>query len=368
MSRKYQPGQLAKYLAEPTRWHPATRMPSFELSAAEQQALTDYLLDARGRVGEESRGGAGKLEEFRGGDAARGRQAFATLGCARCHAVERPEREGELVGRSAVVAIKDSNRGCLADEPQRVRFAVSEEERAALRQFVSQKNQVVPPVGDAAEHFVARLRCTACHQRDHRSADLRVIIAEESERGLVPEALPNLTFAGDRLRASWLEQQFLGTAHKEPLGRARPWLKARMPAFPAYASVLAAGMASQHGRLPEGNTAEATRSLDKELAEVGRRLTFAQSGLDCRQCHAVGQEQPTGDAGTRIAPGINFSLVNRRLNDDFFSRFVTNPPRYDVTTKMPRLVPDGRTSKVTDVFDGDAQRQFSAIWEYLRGL
>ncbi|MFM9067158.1 MAG: DUF6797 domain-containing protein [Planctomycetota bacterium] len=383
ISRKYRRDQLLQYLADPTRWYPTTRMPKFDLSVAERQALSDHLLKAD----EPQRGVADRPV----GDVARGRIAFQSLNCGQCHALESGAsgEPGKLepVKLAAPIAIQDPTGGCLAEQPQRVRYRLTATDRAALRVYAGRHRSHAPvgdvgggnapvgdapvgdaPVGDVAEHLVEKLRCTACHQRDHKAADLRLILAEESERGLVPEALPNLTFAGDRLRSSWLLAQFQGTAHEQPLGRARPWLKARMPAFPGYAEVLAAGLAVQHGRSPVALAPSAAQSVDRELAEIGRRLTLSQSGLDCRQCHAVGREQPTGDAGTRIAPGINFSLIHRRLNEDFFPRFVTNPPRYDVTTKMPRLVPDGRTSKVTDLLDGDAQRQFLAIWEYLRGL
>ena len=44
----------------------------------------------------------------------------------------------------------------------------------------------------------------------------------------------------------------------------------------------------------------------------------------------------------------------------------SRPPRYDTNTRMPKLAPDGKKTKVTKFFDGDAQKQFDAIWEYLK--
>ena len=73
----------------------------------------------------------------------------------------------------------------------------------------------------------------------------------------------------------------------------RPWLKARMPAFPAYAEVLAAGLAAQHGILDTGEPNGPTPIPDGP--NIGVRL-IQKDTLDCRQCHAIGNEPPTGDA------------------------------------------------------------------------
>jgi hypothetical protein len=47
---------------------------------------------------------------------------------------------------------------------------------------------------------------------------------------------------------------------------------------------------------------------------------------------------------------------------------VLDPPRYDLGTRMPKLAADGRKTNVTAVMDGDARRQFDAIWQYLQTL
>ena len=79
----------------------------------------------------------------------------------------------------------------------------------------------------------------------------------------------------------------------------------------------------------------------------------------------MGDQQPTGDANTQIALGINFRHVRQRLRHDFYRRFVLDPPRYDIGTKMPKLVTDGRTTKAQTYFAGDASSQFEAIWHYM---
>lgn len=88
--------------------------------------------------------------------------------------------------------------------------------------------------------------------------------------------------------------------------------------------------------------------------------------LDCRQCHPIGSLPPTGDKNTLLAPGINFALTRERIRYDFYRRFTLDPPRYDVSTRMPKLAAEGRTTKVKDILDGDARQQFEAVWHYLQ--
>lgn len=85
---------------------------------------------------------------------------------------------------------------------------------------------------------------------------------------------------------------------------------AHLPSFPAYASIVAHGMAAEHGVRFEEPLPE---KLDPDQFEIGRKLTLQNGGLDCRQCHGVGEEQPRGDASTQIALGINFALTRERL-------------------------------------------------------
>ena len=44
-----------------------------------------------------------------------------------------------------------------------------------------------------------------------------------------------------------------------------------------------------------------------------------------------------------------------------------DPPRIDISTKMPKLSTGGKTS-IRNIADGDAKVQFDAIWQYLNTL
>ena len=105
------------------------------------------------------------------------------------------------------------------------------------------------------------------------------------------------------------------------------------------------------------SSAPPAQPLKQELASLGDLLTRKDGGLDCRSCHGVGRELPTGDDKTKVAPGINFAHTRERMRGEFFHRFVLDPPRYEVTTRMPKLSADGRTTAATSILGGDAPQQ-----------
>jgi hypothetical protein len=137
-----------------------------------------------------------------------------------------------------------------------------------------------------------------------------------------------------------------------------------MPAWPHFAKVLADGLAAQHS-VPLEDVPVTSR--EDHMVHIGEQLTL-QSGLDCRQCHAIGDLQPRGDKDTQIHQGINFSFLRERLRPEAYHRFMLDPPRYDPNTKMIRLSENGLTTKLKEPFDADAHQQFEAVWHYIQSL
>jgi hypothetical protein len=296
------------------------------------------------------------------GDAFRGSDLLARRDCLRCHTTEAGQ-----TGKAAVrgeLPLGKLDRGCLADDavgrgpaPQ---FAWADGERQVVAAYL--RNRGVAPgrvsLGEQSAQLVAELRCQACHNRDGRNGDRLAILDEESETGHIPELLPDLTWAGEKLQTSWLTRLLAGKIEKPT----RVWLKGRMPAFPQHAELLSQGLAAEHGLAPQDETPEMPLA---DLVAQGEKLTFKEN-LDCRQCHAIGKLEAAGDDKTKLAPGINFALVKERLRHDYYRRFVLDPPRFDATTRMVKLAPDGKTTKVTSFYNGDAAKQFEAIWNYIQ--
>src|SRR5262249_11849703 len=104
---------------------------------------------------------------------------------------------------------------------------------------------------------------------------------------------------------------------------------------------------------------------DAKLIEIGKQLTTKERGFDCRQCHAQGPEVLKLD---NRAQGVGFSYIAPRLRDEFYARWILDPLRIDPGTKMPRFSPDRATTPVKPFLEGDARRQFEAIWHYLESV
>jgi mono/diheme cytochrome c family protein len=350
VNAKYSRDGLVDYLG---RGH----TPAYKLSLTERASLAAYLHEA-------AKGSLQKPEKDLVGNAFRGSDLLAKRDCLRCHSTE-----GDRTGKAAIrgeLPLEKLDRGCLADDaaargtaPQ---FAWADGERQAVAAYL--RNRDVAPahvsLGERSAQLVAELRCQACHNRDGRNGDRLAILDEESETGYIPELLPDLTWAGEKLQTSWLTQLLAGKIEKPT----RVWLKGRMPAFPQHAELLSQGLAAEHGLAPQDETPEMPLA---DLVAQGEKLTFKEN-LDCRQCHAIGKLEAAGDDKTRLAPGINFALVKERLRHDYYRRFVLDPPRFDATTRMVKLAPDGKTTKVTSFYDGDAAKQFEAIWNYIQSV
>lgn len=344
VAHKWRPNALASYLRAPQHVDPAAAMPDFALSEAEAAALAAFLLR--------------EVEPMPAppeGDAARGAELVERLGCAACHAL--PEANAPQAPPWSELRPREAADDLCGGPP---RYPTSE---LPLAELLAVRADV--PWFEAAEAAVASLRCAACHARDadtdawsRHAGEVADLLPprDPAHAGLEPSR-PSLTWAGEKLTASWLRGLLTGTHGK----RARPWLAARMPAFPAHAEVLTRGLACAHGVPLES---EAPAPAD-ELAPIGADLVSAEKGFACVACHGVAGKPPLQVFEVQ---GIDFALAAQRLRYDFFQRWMHNPQRIDPSSKMPRYVdPRGKTAFVT-VFGGDAQQQFAAMWAWFATL
>ncbi|HTN03245.1 MAG TPA: c-type cytochrome, partial [Planctomycetaceae bacterium] len=226
VSASFSEHALQAYLLNPQTHYTLNPMPRFPLSSAEAADLVAYL-----RAESEGKFIALNLPA---GDVERGKQAFfgATRNCFGCHSTiaDRPPLP------VAMAKFKDFTRGCLAptaelrgDAPD---FGLTEWERTAVSESVPPESlgalfaTVVANPSLGSRRLVRELNCRACHSRDGQRSPRAEILADESDRGVVAEVLPDLTWAGEKLRPEWTARLLNG----ELAERTRPWLKARMPA------------------------------------------------------------------------------------------------------------------------------------------
>ncbi|REK19971.1 MAG: hypothetical protein DWQ45_26010 [Planctomycetota bacterium] len=368
VTEKFTNDGLRGFLTAPHAHYRYSRMPDFRLTAEQAAALATYLHKAAdGELNNET-----PLPQ---GDSPKGRDLFVSIGCANCHTDGR-NQPPELIRPKVRIFPKTvpflgtdpRSSGCLkeGEKPPLVPdYGFSDEERAELAKFVMYGRYTLlrSSIVQSSERLIRQLRCTSCHNRDGEQSSRRLIVVEEGRRGLVPEHIPNLTWTGEKLRTGWIARLLKGEID-EPM---RPWLPARMPAFPAYADILAEGLAAQHGLLGKTDEPSGPEVANDALVDLGRELTMP-AHLDCRQCHGVGSDQPRGDEKTRIALGINFMHIQDRMRHDFYRRFVLDPPKYDINIRMPRLAAEDGTTRVQSILGGDASAQFEAIWEFIQSL
>ena len=357
---KYSPGSLGRFLAKPHQFHPQSRMPDFKLTETETKDLV-ALIHARSR---------GRLKQRLQprGNAGLGKQQFVSRGCLSCHGSQLAEVDKlKPLDPVQLTFGKQTSAGCLAETPRQAAgqgrvpvYGFSRQQRADLSAFLASGPDRSP--GRSPLEFVAdamrRLRCAACHDRDTAVSPRREIIAEESELGMLPGVLPDLTWAGEKLKTGWAAR-LLGGRLKHP---SRPWLKARMPSFGAWGDRLARGLAAEHGVSIE---AAAGPGPERTLAEIGARLTLKQGGFNCLQCHGVGRKPALAPFDNR---GVNFSRVRDRLRYGFYLDWMFDPLRLDPHSKMPRFSPDRKTTSVGNLLDGDARKQFDALWHFLQAV
>ncbi len=362
LEEKYTVASLHDFLKNPTAHFKWIRMPDFHLSTGETYALISYLY----------RKSAQPLPEFPQGDPARGRKLFTTAGCLNCHTASGVSNDAKMPMLSTI-AKTDGNTGCLASTPDKRNgvpdFGLTDAQRSALEAFTqtgfdSLKRDV--PI-EFAERQITVLDCAACHERDGRqdtwtslSDEIDSIVSKlppeqaNSEQFSPDQSRPPLTWVGEKLRPQWMASFIAGKIDYKP----RPWLRGRMPSFPARADGIAKGLAMEHGFPP---VAPAQPRPDPRLAEIGQKLVSKEGGFSCVMCHSVGSQKAIAPFDS---PAPNFAHVSERLTHEYFERWMLNPQRLLPGTRMPTFAPDGTTALKT-YFNGDAHQQFNAIWNYM---
>lgn len=359
VASKYLPGQLVAFLKKPEAYHPFTAMPNFNLSDDEAASLAAYLTAS-------SEGKATQLGyEFPAGDATRGEEVAASLHCGTCH----PGLPGGVPTAPTLEKVFTADwamKGCVAESEKRAELPImnfGKNERDGLVAFskTGMNSLIKDSSAEFAERQVSSKRCTACHAMDGIASGLDSL--HSSTAGLaahveglndrVDQSRPALTFIGEMLFTDYIESMLAGTAEPRP----RPWLGTRMPAFPAYARPLAEGLSRLHGFGPSGSEKV---EVDPALAEIGKKLVGAE-GFGCTTCHGIGDQQPT--AAFEVG-AVNFALTPHRLRKEFYHRWMDNPVAVTPGSKMPRYA-DGNQSLRTDILEGDARKQYEAIWHWL---
>jgi cytochrome c551/c552 len=337
VAAKFSTGQLAEFLKAPERHFEWIRMPNFKLADSEANELSEFLLKHANKAGVIEAPTNKALIE-------RGKTLVQNAGCLNCHSATGLENKFT----APALKLAKEAKGCLAEkqaaDSKAPDFHFATHEREALAAFV--KTDFASLSRHAALEFAERetrlLSCTACHGQ----IDL----------------IPGFDVLGGKLKPEWAAQFLAGAPFKvradiHPKGE--PWVDARMPAFKSRAKLIAEAMAMQQGYSPK---TRAEGAIDDEAVKIGHKMIGKDGGLSCVSCHGVNEM-----AALEVfeSEGINLGMTSARLLKPYFFRWMRSPMSVDPQTKMPAYFEDGR-SALTDFYEGDAEKQINALYEYIR--
>ena len=133
-----------------------------------------------------------------------------------------------------------------------------------------------------------------------------------------------------------------------------------MPGFDNHSAFLAKGITYRAGMTsanPEFESDPALTKSGKELAGL--------TGYACITCHAAG-ETPALQAFEGQGP--NLQLSGQRLRPGYYHSWMHWPQRFAPLTIMPKYTVDKKRALNATFYDGDARKQFDAVWHYIQTL
>ncbi len=328
---KFTEGGLVAFLKNPAEHHAATTFPDLHLDEEEASNLAAWL-----------RAGQPDTAPPTAGDPAKGK-AMVSQRCLVCHGDE-PGASYEFTASplSEMWEAEWLNEGCLStEESDQPELRLELDEKQALLAFrnidsnqgLRSLNRFVPH--EYATRSLKKLNCYECHSGDN--------------------TLPEITLAGEKLRDKWLAGLFHGDVLK-----IRPYEQARMPGFVSRADNLAKGIAHRAGVRTGIGIAEP----DETLLEEGTKVA-GLTGYACTTCHAAGS---TGALQAFEGQGPNLQLSAERLREDYYQVWMHWPQRFIPTTIMPKYTADKTTALNPTFYEGNAGKQFQAVWEWMKTL
>ena len=289
----------------------------------------------------------------------KGRELFATLGCASCHNL----REGKNVIASKLqappLAQLKPQAGCLAAKQAKgvPHYALQQAHRsalgAALKVFARAPSQA-PTAKETINHTFTAFNCYACHARDGiggvEPGLNDVFLTTQKEMGDEGRIPPHLDGVGAKLTPTYLKKVLANGAMD------RPYMLTRMPQF---------------GDVNVGHVQRPLEESDpvvpvpvpefkvdpKKVKSEGRHMV-GNKAFGCIKCHNFREHKSGG------VQGINMTIMADRVRRDWFIRYVLDPNKFRPGTRMPAVWPLGQT-QLPKILEGDTAQQAEAVWRYL---
>ncbi|MFT5128086.1 MAG: mono/diheme cytochrome c family protein [Rhodothermales bacterium] len=272
--------------------------------------------------------------------AAKGREQFAKLGCARCHD-DVKQKSPPASGWESL----DLAKNCSTAD-----YQLSPSQRQWL--------QTKPPSAFSAQQQVAKtllsLNCVACHTRgdlgglsDARDPYFSSSHPELGDPGRLP---PPLTLVGAKLQPDWLRAVLQN-------GRTqRSYMTTRMPQYGARNVAHLPELFAEVDRVEPVTFAEFADP--QPYKDAGLRM-MGNTGFTCIACHDFNSQKSA-------AGGLELLGLSDRVQKDWFYHFMRDPAHFRAGIVMPSFWPGGVAMR-KDILGGDSKAQIDAIWTYLLG-
>jgi cytochrome c553 len=288
--------------------------------------------------------------EVDAGLAARGRELFASFGCANCH--------DDLEVRSAAGpawAGLDAGRGCLSEAAGAwPRFGLNAEQRRLMAGALPHAESLKLSDAQRVDKTLVTFNCLACHERTglggpapERAALFSGTQPALGDQGRLP---PPLSHVGAKLTPEWLREVMLKGK------RQREYVDAAMPQF-GEANI--GHLVELFGKVDTLEEAVLPRVSNlRESKDAGYEMVGA-TGLGCIACHEFNGQK----AGEMSA--LDIAHVTERLQKNWFALYMRQPSRFHPTVIMPSYWPDGQSIRPA-ILGGDTAQQIEALWVYLQ--
>lgn len=365
---------FTQWLQSPAALNRDHRMPVFELTAEEREALA-LALSASGKASSPANSTA--ADEARKTNAAKARELAKKHRCDQCHRLPQENEVAKLTAPKSATELSKSSlweRSCALENAERAKsqpqFQLPKSAASAVATYFSQRIATADKVASqpTGEQLLIENNCLACHAREPQPAgvlpkkfgDKLVQLAaakEELASQLASLTPPTLNSAGDKLTDEALAAAITrtGPAH-------RPYLQVQMPKFrlSAEQTKQLAGHLIDQDRIPDYERTNAPEPTPTQLAArslAGKRLV-GTDGFSCTACHQVGSVQPV--KAPPNARGPTLSLPQNRLRKTWFDRWVRNPARIVPRMEMPSV-----QTPVRGVLQDNLHEQLAAVWQVL---
>jgi len=206
--------------------------------------------------------------------------------------------------------------------------------------------------------LIKELNCVGCHVNEEGQGGAIRRTMDDEKTYLFP---PSLDGVGIKVRPDWLHA-FL----KEPGQHVyRYWLQARMPTYSLTDDQINTliqyfALRDKQPYPFETDTTEVMAPPSKESVEAGAKI-IEKGG--CLNCHRTRTLEEALEAGN---PATDFSLVKHRMRPKGLAEWLAHPGSVTLGVNMPDFWSEGQPSPLTDILDGDSEKQIRAVMDYLR--